>query len=1243
MTMNDFFPKIRKILLTVVLLSVYNFGFSQLQVANWYFGNKAGLNFNVPNGNLPTVLFDSSMATIEGCSTISDNNGNLLFYTDGIFVWNKNHIVMPGGNNLSGSPSSTQSGIIVPNPADNGLYYIFSIDANDQYYPGSNTALDGLEYTVIDMSLYGGLGGVSSSNNHLTLEASSPNLCSEKITAVKHFNQHDIWVITHLRNKFYSFLVTDSGVNTNPVVTTIAPNINPDGFVVNARGYMKTSPNGKYLAIAHYSNLPNALSNQLGSNPNNTISGNSQPGVLALYDFDNATGTVSNYRALDTQGTPYGVEFSPNSEFLYAELDYFTNAGTEQAQWSQGRLIQWKLENMSSVDIANINSSSPNLGSTWAPTTSTSNSGFTTRMRGALQLGIDGRLYYSKTRYYSDGIGVVGSYRGAFISIIQEPNVEGTACDLQINSYEILNPDGASPVGDTSGSNHYVAYGLPPFITSYFNNNVEIDVEEVCEGEEANFNLIIDESVENVTQIIWKMGDGTQYNNVQNVSHTYESAGTYLIEVELHIGSDGLIIPVSYELEVFPKPTVQNAKLVQCDGSTVDGKAPFILSLADDDIIVNSNGSSFSIANYESVSDAENEQNPLTEPYINTTNPQVIYARVENDYGCFRIAELELSVVDELFELTPWEVCDDASNDGIEEFNLNELEDQINQNSSGTQFAFYNSRADSEIDQNRIANPTNYSNQTNPEYVYIRVFNGDDCAALGRVQLVVQQKPEISSDFQDVEVCEGAPVILDPGAGFDEYLWNNGSTSPTLEVTESGFYSVTVTYNYNNVSCSSTKEVEVIIHQNPEVQNSELVQCEDNIIDGLAQFRLSDADAVIVQNSNGSTYQVQYFLSITDAQGDTNPLPNDYTNVSNPQMIYAKIENNNGCVAYAELELSVVYEEFEIEDPLYRCDDESNDGVAEFDLTQVSADLISEYEATDVVFYNSEEDAQLNQNAIISPDTFQNNTNPQTIYIRVLNGVNCAALGNLRLIVKKSPVLEIDDATICPGESYTFDAGPGFSSYLWNTGSTSQSITVNEEGVYSVTVTNEAECSTTEEAELFIDQPVILNIIVNGNSIEIIAQGQEPLEYSLDLENWRASNIFSGLPFGIFAAYVRDANGCISEGKLFSIITLPNIITPNGDGINDGWNVKGLDIYPGTVIEIYDRYGKLIHTNTIPDLYEGEIDIIDILNDKTPYIAWDGKYLGRAVPSTSYWYIVKIPDGRKLTGYLVVKNRNSDN
>lgn len=265
----------------IFLISLYSF--AQKEANIWYFGNNAGLDFN---SGSPVALTDGAMQTQEGCASIANTIGELLFYTDGTTVWNKNHVPMLNGTGLNGSFSSTQSAIIVPKPNSSTIYYIFTVDAQGQ--------ADGLQYSEVDITLDNGLGGITSIKNTPLF---TPVL--EKLTAVEHDNGTDIWVIAHENGSanFRPYLVTSSGVQTTPVVTNIGFSYSGVSFSENA-GYMKLSPDGNRLAMA----FPQSSSG------------------LQLFDFDNSTGVLSNHLDIyDLPGavTPYGVEFSLSGDLLY--------------------------------------------------------------------------------------------------------------------------------------------------------------------------------------------------------------------------------------------------------------------------------------------------------------------------------------------------------------------------------------------------------------------------------------------------------------------------------------------------------------------------------------------------------------------------------------------------------------------------------------------------------------------------------------------------------------------------------------------------------------------------------------------------------------------------------------------------------------------------------------------------------------------------------------------------------------
>lgn len=172
---------------------------------NWYFGRHAGLSFNYPT---PKALHDGALSTYEGCATISDKNGLLLFYTDGTTVWNKNHRPMPNGTGLYGDSSSANAAIIIPKLGSSTIYYIFTSDSQE------NQNVKGYNYSEVDITLDNGLGDITAKKNVLLYAPSS-----EKLTAVRDANGTDVWIITHGcgSNTWRSFKVSCNGVNITSV------------------------------------------------------------------------------------------------------------------------------------------------------------------------------------------------------------------------------------------------------------------------------------------------------------------------------------------------------------------------------------------------------------------------------------------------------------------------------------------------------------------------------------------------------------------------------------------------------------------------------------------------------------------------------------------------------------------------------------------------------------------------------------------------------------------------------------------------------------------------------------------------------------------------------------------------------------------------------------------------------------------------------------------------------------------
>jgi hypothetical protein len=444
---------------------------SQKENSKWYFGYHCALDFSASG---PTVLPTSSIYAAEGSASIADSSGNLLFYTSGDTVWNSLHNVMANGDLLLGKKYASQPAIIVQQPGSASNYYVFTLD----HLADTN----GFRYSVVDMSLAAGLGSVTAKNVMIYRPA------VEKLTAVKHANGQDMWIVTHEfnTNNFRSYLLTAAGLNTVPVITSLGPIHGPS--IHGSVGCMKASVNGRKIGLA--------LSNIL-----NTIE---------LYDFNNATGVLSNQLGLGVTAAFYGCEFSPDGTKFYGS--------------ALNKLYQW---NLCAGSNALIVASQYSVAAT----------------PYQMEMAADGKIYVATNT--------------ATIGIINNPNAGGAGCNYN-NSGLVLSANSS--------------YGMPNMVSYFYKNKLNpigyTKDPNVC-GKITFTSPCMSQATH--TSVLWNFGDAGSASNTSNLIspvHIYPTSGTYTVKLTMNasFGTDSAIKVISLQI---PTVNIVSSFQVICPGQPV--------------------------------------------------------------------------------------------------------------------------------------------------------------------------------------------------------------------------------------------------------------------------------------------------------------------------------------------------------------------------------------------------------------------------------------------------------------------------------------------------------------------------------------------------------------------------------------------------------------------------------------------------------------------------------------------------
>ena len=612
----------------------------------------------------------------------------------------------------------------------------------------------------------------------------------------------------------------------------------------------------------------------------------------------------------------------------------------------------------------------------------------------------------------------------------------------------------------------------------------------------------------------------------------------------------------SLELIVNPLPVlVDPSPLLLCDDNAPgDELEAFTLEDREGQILNGQTGLDFSY--HLTQLDAEANSSPLSSPYTNISNPQTVFVRVSNQVtGCYDFTSLTLEVLPIPVPQTPANIdlCDDnASGNGQEVFDLTQNETFLLDGELGVTPTYHETLTDAEAGTNPIQFPDTYTNTNIPiQTIYVRVTNDiTGCFAIVDFDVIVNPLPEanpvatliaceLNTDGIYAFDLEVQTNLIRGAQSASEFLVTYYETS--LDATQ-GINPLTSPYMntsnpqtlYVNVLNTITRCQNTTIEFNLEVleaaqatsPDEPFALCDDNVetdndpTNDSVLFDLTTQDSFVLNGQDPTNYLVRYFASQIDADLDQFELPSFYQNTVNPQVIFARVDNNTQIIDATGtlVDSSVCYETaplilkvnplpyIDIDDEYVLCVD--TNGTEVLGPLEITTGLSN----SDYIFIWRDD-----AGAVVETTSS---------YIPTEAGVY---------------TLEVFDALLA-----TQCAAP------------IEVFTVIESSPPTVTavVTTQAFADT--------------------HIVEVTATGLGDYEYNIDQGPWQDTGIFVGVNPGERVVNVRDLNGCGVGQAVVFIIDYPKYFTPNGDGYHDSWNILSVSNQLSAKIQIFDRYGKLL-------------------------------------------------------------------
>lgn len=666
-----------------------------------------------------------------------------------------------------------------------------------------------------------------------------------------------------------------------------------------------------------------------------------------------------------------------------------------------------------------------------------------------------------------------------------------------------------------------------------------------------------------------------------------------------------------------------------------DGFGEFVFSSQDADILETQTGKV--VFYYETAIDADNNTNAIDKEdvYVNSSNPQTIHIRVENisDPSCYAVSSfpIEVGTNPDFNEATDIFVCDDITNDGSVMFDLSI---QMGEITAGIQdieeVTLHASQQDAINNVNPL--PLDFENNVNPQQIYARINNGSICESYTSFVLNVIAAPDVNipepleqcdADYDGIsnfDLTLSALDILDVRqdnieVGYyrteaDAVLESNEITDPANFTNTSNPQTVYVRVSNTISNCFVNVPVGLIVNLPPTINfidNYNICATEDQRTD------LSEINSSLLNQT--ANVLVNYYASEEDARNQTNVLDNNYNYQSNNDLLFARVEfSTTHCFIIHDFNLKVnALPVANQPSDMAACDDDF-DGFLNFDLSTQNSSILGGQNPNnfEITFYT---DVVFAQEGVADIGTIYEGINNEIIYARLENKfTDCYEITQFSLIIYERPIVNIDDQVIClENLPLVVSANTNITgdSYLWSTNASTPEIEITEVGSYSVTVTSTFGCETTQVFSVIESEAANIEVtevidFSDPNNVTVTVSGIGNYLYQIDDLEPQESNFFESVPLGYHILTIIDLNGCSRVSKEIVVIDAPKFMTPNGDGYFDSWHITGVETLQGTVIFIYDRYGKLLTKLTANS--EG----------------WDGYYNGQKMPAADYWYLAQV-------------------